>query len=87
MDSTADARFATLHLLWKSLYFYLLAVPGNQSRQTINKASFPRQVWQAEPLAPRYPLLGTSNFSVFSCAAITRAISISIDLELTGLAI
>jgi hypothetical protein len=49
MDSTADPRFATLHLLWKSLYFYLLAVPGNQSRQTINKASFPRQAWQANP--------------------------------------
>jgi hypothetical protein len=36
MDSTADARFVTMHLLWKSLYFYLLAVPGNQSRQAIN---------------------------------------------------
>jgi hypothetical protein len=37
-------------------------------------------------VATRYRVRGSSSFPAFSCAAITRAISISIVLEVTGLA-
>ena len=50
------------------------------SSQAINEESFlmPPSLVDSKP--QHYALLGTSTFSAFSCAAITRAISISMDL-------
>lgn len=90
LDGRIDpSQIATHRCLYytPSLFATRLMLFGRPNRPASQQALFsPAGATTGTP-SQHYRLLGTSNFSVFSCAAITRAISVSIALVLTGLAI